>query len=259
MTEADWNAVADLMWMLEFLASSDRASQRRCRLFACACVRRIWSLLPGEDCRNAIAVAESFADRGADVESLSQALAGMNFSRRLRGYTASARTATWYAAFDSEAAAGINPVYSSVIHLPNDWYRASRTAGHALHAVIWKAARDAQRDAKKAAEPMRRAKEAEYQAQIALLRCIFGSPFQGVAFDPDCRLWNGGAAVVLARAMYESRDFRQAPLLADMLEDSGATDVQLLEHLRGPGPHSRGCFAVDLVIHLPHAPSGSSP
>jgi hypothetical protein len=56
------------------------------------------------------------------------------------------------------------------------------------------------------------------------------------------------AAVALAREMYISRDFGRAPLLADMLEDAGATDVQLLAHLRGPGPHTRGCFAVDLIL-----------
>jgi hypothetical protein len=48
--------------------------------------------------------------------------------------------------------------------------------------------------------------------------------------------------------MYESRDFGQAPLLADMLEDAGVSDAQLLGHLRGPGPHARGCFAVDSVL-----------
>jgi hypothetical protein len=48
--------------------------------------------------------------------------------------------------------------------------------------------------------------------------------------------------------MYESRDFSRAPLLADMLEDAGVSDAQLLDHLRGPGPHARGCFAVDLVV-----------
>jgi hypothetical protein len=30
-------------------------------------------------------------------------------------------------------------------------------------------------------------------------------------------------------------------------EDAGCTDPELLGHLRGPGPHVRGCWAVDLV------------
>ena len=34
-------------------------------------------------------------------------------------------------------------------------------------------------------------------------------------------------------------------VLADALED---TDEQILGHLRGPGPHVRGCAAVDAVL-----------
>jgi hypothetical protein len=54
--------------------------------------------------------------------------------------------------------------------------------------------------------------------------------------------------VVLAQELYDSRDFSHAPLLADVLEDAGCTDAQLLDHLRGSGPHARGCWAVDLFL-----------
>jgi hypothetical protein len=36
-------------------------------------------------------------------------------------------------------------------------------------------------------------------------------------------------------------------VLADALEDAGCDDAVLLDHLRGPGPHVRGCFVVDLL------------
>ena len=36
--------------------------------------------------------------------------------------------------------------------------------------------------------------------------------------------------------------------LADSLEDAGCHDWQVLGHLRGPGPHVRGCWAVDLIL-----------
>ena len=36
-------------------------------------------------------------------------------------------------------------------------------------------------------------------------------------------------------------------LLADALEESSCTNADLLAHLRGEGPHVRGCWAVDLV------------
>jgi len=38
------------------------------------------------------------------------------------------------------------------------------------------------------------------------------------------------------------------PILADALEEAGCDDVDVLAHLRGPGPHARGCWALDLVL-----------
>jgi hypothetical protein len=37
-------------------------------------------------------------------------------------------------------------------------------------------------------------------------------------------------------------------VLADAVEEAGCTDADLLGHLRGPGPHVRGCWAVDLLL-----------
>jgi hypothetical protein len=60
--------------------------------------------------------------------------------------------------------------------------------------------------------------------------------------------------VKLAQAVYEERelpsghlDAARLAVLADMLEEAGATDPHLLGHLRSPGPHIRGCFAVDAL------------
>src|SRR5262249_26028282 len=66
MTEAEWLAGDDAKWMLKFLG--DQATDRKLRLYACACCRRVWdSLFP--ECRDAVAVAERFADGTAtDVE-----------------------------------------------------------------------------------------------------------------------------------------------------------------------------------------------
>jgi hypothetical protein len=64
-------------------------------------------------------------------------------------------------------------------------------------------------------------------------------------FDPS---WRTEAVVSLARGMYEARDFAPMPVLADALEDAGCGDADLLAHRRGPGPHVRGCWVVDLVL-----------
>jgi hypothetical protein len=34
----------------------------------------------------------------------------------------------------------------------------------------------------------------------------------------------------------------------DAREDAGGDQPDLLAHLRGPGPHVRGCWAVDLLL-----------
>ena len=53
MTEAEWLESTDAKRMLDFLG--DKATNRKYRLFACACVRRCWPLLSDERSRNAVA------------------------------------------------------------------------------------------------------------------------------------------------------------------------------------------------------------
>jgi hypothetical protein len=43
-------------------------------------------------------------------------------------------------------------------------------------------------------------------------------------------------------------------VLADALEEAGCTDADLLGHLRGPGPHFRSCWALDLRRGSPGCP-----
>ncbi len=82
-----------------------------------------------------------------------------------------------------------------------------------------------------------------------VLLCLFGSPFRGaLAIDPVCRAWNDGTILKLARDIYARLVLGRLPVLADALEDAGCADAELLGHLRGPGPHVRGCWAVDLVL-----------
>ena len=91
-------------------------------------------------------------------------------------------------------------------------------------------------------EPFLR-KCAEDISQIA--RDIFGNPFRPVTFDPS---WRTPTVTALARGMYESRDFSAMPILADALQDAGCDNEDVLDHCRGPGPHVRGCWVVDLVL-----------
>jgi hypothetical protein len=77
MTEQEWMDCTDPQDMLEFLR--DRAGERKLRLFAVACCRRIGHLRSDERCRGAaeaVEAAESFADGqtpGADLAAAREA------------------------------------------------------------------------------------------------------------------------------------------------------------------------------------------
>jgi hypothetical protein len=84
---------------------------------------------------------------------------------------------------------------------------------------------------------------------------VFGNPFRPVAIDPAWLAWHGGGIPALAQAVYDERelpsghlDAARLAVLADMLEEAGATDPQLLGLLRSAGPHIRGCVAVDALL-----------
>ena len=52
----------------------------------------------------------------------------------------------------------------------------------------------------------------------------------------------------LADGVQADQAFERLPILADALEEAGCTDTDLLAHLREPGLHVRGCWALDLVL-----------
>ncbi len=223
MTEAEWLACSDPDEMLCHL--EDRPEPRRARLFHAACARRVLPLLGPRRQKmaallaRALEVAERFADGEADEQQRRDALQAVR----------KAAAALPVSGLDGMA---VTVVRQALDPLALQLYSGDTSATLARTAAGLAAGGEA----------------AEAAAQAGLLRCLFGNPFCPVAFDPALRLWNGGAAVALAREMYEGRDFGKAPLLADMLEDAGCTDPLILNHLRGPGPHARGCFAIDLLL-----------
>jgi hypothetical protein len=90
-----------------------------------------------------------------------------------------------------------------------------------------------------------RAEAAERRALAGLVRDVFGNPFRPVVFDPA---WRAETVAALASAIYPDRAFDRMPILADTLEDAGCDNADILNHCRGPGPHFRGCWVVDLVL-----------
>jgi hypothetical protein len=85
-----------------------------------------------------------------------------------------------------------------------------------------------------------------------LLRDIIPNPFRPVSVDPG---WLSPTVLQFARATYDERrlpggtlDSSSLVILADALEEAGCTDSAILEHCRGPGPHVRGCWVIDLLL-----------
>ena len=69
--------------------------------------------------------------------------------------------------------------------------------------------------------------------------------------EPD---WTTPDVVTIASAAYSAilpngqlGPFRLA-ILSDALEEAGCTDAAIFDHLRSPGPHVRGCSALDLIL-----------
>jgi hypothetical protein len=72
VTEAEWNNSDEPTAMLEFLRSVGKLSDRKARLFAVSCCRRVWHRLDDGRVRQAVRAAERFADGGASAEQLEQ-------------------------------------------------------------------------------------------------------------------------------------------------------------------------------------------
>jgi hypothetical protein len=88
--------------------------------------------------------------------------------------------------------------------------------------------------------------------QVHLLRDLFGNPFRPITLDQS---WLTPTVTQLANAAYEERilpsgqlELHRLAVLADALEEAGASG-DILSHLRGPGPHVRGCFVIDRLLN----------
>ena len=89
----------------------------------------------------------------------------------------------------------------------------------------------------------------ERKRQAEMLRDIFGPlPFRSVPIEPAWLTRNDGTVAKLAHAIYDESRFEDMPILADALEDAGCHEEQILAHCRGPGPHVRGCWVIDLLL-----------
>ena len=225
MTEQEWWTLPDAAALLDSLGV--QARPRQLRLFCCACCRRIWHLLPDLRSRNAVEIAERFADGLANREKLEAAFRLAEQVPRARGETVelAALIASEYQEdseefdyLDLQNALGVTYILRNAL---------ANIAG------------------RRRSKANKRAYSEEAKAHADTVRCIFGNPFRPVVFDGR---WRMPQVLALARAMYEDRRFDDMPLLADALEEAGCTEEAILKHCREPGEHVRGCWVVDLIL-----------
>lgn len=242
MTEQEWFATAytSELWCSEPLAA---CSLRKMRLWACACCRLIWHLIPTERGRRAVEVAERVADGRATEEERAAAQAEAERAREELGPERGSMG--WV---DAEVMTAIE--YTIAADLEDDPEGVSLHASRACRRFA--AITDPKHTAPDRGNydagygpPAIEAEEAACREHTILLREIVGNPFRPVAVATS---WLTSEALALARGIYEEKAFDRMPILADALQDAGCDSDDVLDHCRGPGPHVRGCWVVDLVL-----------
>jgi hypothetical protein len=211
MTETDWLRADEPTLMVRYLELKVRRQRRKLRLFACACCRRIWHVFTDERSQQAVEASERYADKLIERGELSTAHRNANAVIEDSESTPAEQAASFVAQGDF----GVE----SILYLT----QRSAFAGGSLH-------------------------KNEQVAQAAIVRDIFGNPFRPATLAKSWLASKGRTAQALAQTIYDDRAFDRLPILADALEDAGCTDAAILEHCRGPGPHVRGCWVVDLLL-----------
>ena len=211
------------------------AGDRKWRLFAAACARQVWPMLTPE-ARRVLELVEAAADGRGGPGQLFQAAFKVTCKRVPGGL--------------SEPAAKAHLQASSAVRV------ATATEAHFAGLEAWKAAAKALAwQAVTRVPPWEfarptwdAAEQAAHAAQCDLLRDLFFPLLHAVRFRPAWRQWHGGAAGKIAQEIYDRHHFEELPVLADALEEAGCDERALLDHCRGPGPHVRGCWALDLIL-----------
>jgi hypothetical protein len=211
MTEAEWLVLDDVL-LLNQGDGLVSLSRRSAVLFGVACIRATPGLGEQHRLRAAVAEAEKAADTGG--------WDGLTLIHR-EAKAACEKAERWSAAHYW----ALSAFWLTHGNVENRWLYFADFLYHA--AASGTIIRDLQ------------------VTFAVLLRDIFGNPFRPVAFSPE---WRTDTVVSLARQMYDSRDFSAMPILADALQDAGCDSADILDHCRGPAPHVRGCWVVDLVL-----------
>jgi hypothetical protein len=253
MTEAEWLVCTVVYPMLRVI--EDKAEERKLRLFACACCRRIGHLMAEEPLQHLVEISEQYGD---GLASLPQLLAA--FARALD--LPYARREHYWAVSGSFVFGRVGDL-TLALEAPDDYplkahrYEAVDAALWATlkvheedcenpntkHQVVWQTrkAADAAASALDRDEGWYGRRLEEEAEQTTLLRHIIGNPFR--PYPAPCS-WSP-AVVNLAKAVYNGADAGFA--MHDALLESGHPD--LAAHFREQEWHPKGCHVVDLILN----------
>jgi hypothetical protein len=211
MTEPEWLGCTDPILMLEFLRG--KATNRKLRLVACAVCRSIWDLLIDKRSREAIEVAERFADGKCREENV---------------------------------ASSVDAACDAAHEVSMSEHNVKEAASRAADAAVWCASIYYSGAVEYAITNVEvAARMTAAGSRTGLVRDIIFNPFHAVTLDPA---WLTSKVKTLAQAIYDDRAFNAMPILGDALEEAGCTNPDILNHCRRPGPHVRGCWVVDLLL-----------
>jgi hypothetical protein len=241
MTEAEWLECQDPLALLAFVGA--RATDRKRRLFLCACCARVLEGTPTrrrffrgdypgcfQQLERALNVVEQFSEGLANSDALAAARRDAEDSVYVP------------ASIDYGGESGLEYEATAVAAAAVEHAVAADVLTACWRATASQSARSTQ------GEGSRRTGEARWQAMV--FRDVFGNPFRPVALSPSVLAWNDVIVPRMARGIYDERAFERLPVLADALLDAGCDDEELLAHCRSSGQHVRGCWTLDLVLGL---------
>lgn len=230
MTEAEWLSCSDPKPMLVFLC--EKNCDRKLRLFACACVQRLAcprdiSEEEYQVDQNLVELAEGYADGQVSKRKLRKVRSELGamggYSSGWAASNADSALLNDVAAIAAQSASAYSSSYISFVTLETGKGYITDQAAKSEAAA---------------------AANTELREHCGLLREIFGNPFRTIILSPALLT---STVMQLAEAIYADRAFDRLPLLADALEEAGCDNADILAHCRGPGPHVRGCWIVDLL------------
>jgi hypothetical protein len=257
MTESQWFSCTNPHEMLAFLKETkatglgsvlcwfgirkSNVNRRKLRLFACACCRRLWPLLADDRSRRAIEVSELYAEGEVGKKALQDGAHAAKAASLQPRIT----LAGWAGAIQARAAEAVactlesdDPADEAATwgkEVMRAWANSGTNPKHAINLP---------RPPHPTMSP-EAAWIAEGIAQCNLIRDMIGNPFSHQVLDASRR---PSHAVTLASTIYQDHAFSNLPELANILEQAGCKNSEILQHCREKKEHARGCWALDLVL-----------